>query len=400
MNDMQLKFNDIPDHSLAGERPDGHTPEPGGESPESPPYQGAELWTLLEGFLGAIIRAVSAKAGVVRVLSPDGRELQMVGAAGLPPEVCEQARIVDMDCGACGKAAYSMGVSASAASACAQRYRCHFSGEDCKYVVAVPLEFGNGKVGVFTIFFAGAQDIPDDVSRTFKSFAELIGIVLENTRQNRENRRISQMAERQSMANEIHDSLAQTLVYTKMRMNLLLEALRTQNEQLAIECAHDVDEALDSGQKTVRELITHFRCRMDPLGLQHALQALADEYCARTGIALEYANWVADIDLPLEHELQVFYIVREALANIAAHSGATRAQLAVHRNDGRYVFTIEDNGGGGRRCAPVEGHYGLLIMRERALRIGGDIEVKSSEHLGTHVRLSFPDPDVCKEQEQ
>ena len=397
MNYMQIEFDDRSGHSLAGEGIVGRVPESGSENRESAPYQGGELWVILEGFLSTIIRAVGASAGAVRVLSPNGLELQLVGAVGLPPEVCERDSVVGIDCGVCGKTARNLDIGSSDASACAQRSSCHFFGEDCKYVVAVPLKYRSDRLGVFTIFFAGVQDVPDDVRRIFLSFAELIGFALENSRQNRENRRVSQMAERQMMANEIHDSLAQTLVYTKMRMSLLSEAMRTHNEPLAFECVRDVDEALESGQKTVRELITHFRCKMDPLGLQHALQTLVNEFHERTGIALGYANWIADLDLPLEHELQIFHIVREALANVAAHSGATHAQLKVRRDGGYYVLTIEDNGSGGCNGVPIEGHYGLMIMRERAQRIGGEIEVRSFERLGTIVRLSFPDPDTCKE---
>ncbi len=397
MNHMQFKLDPHYGHSCKIGGMNGDALEPACGNREPAPYQGGELWVLLEGFLGTIIKAVGASAGAVRVLSPNGRELQLIGAVGLPAEVCEHESVVSLDCGVCGKAAYNMNIGASDAGACVQHFDCHFFGEDCKYVVAVPLKYRSDQLGVFTIFFAGAQDITDNARWIFQSFAEIIGITLENTRQNRESRRISQMAERQMMANEIHDSLAQTLVYTKMRMSLLSEALRTHNEPLAFECVRDVDEALDSGQKTVRELITHFRCKMDPLGLQHALQALADEFHARTGITLGYANRIADLDLPLEHELQVTHIVREALANVAAHSGATHAQLTVGREDGVYVFTIEDNGSGVCNDVPIEGHYGLMIMRERAQRIGGKIVVKSFEHAGTIVRLSFPDPDICKE---
>lgn len=397
MNHMQVRFTGDSVHALADKGAGGGTDR---ENPQFAVNQGGELWVLLEEFLAIIIKAVGASAGAVRMLSPNGMELQMVGAIGLPPEVGRSESVVGLDCGACGKAVYNVDVSSSDADDCGRRYNCHFFGGDCKYVVAVPLKYRGDLLGVFTIFFATTQDVPDHVARIFRSFAELIGVALENTRQNRENRRASQLAERHMMANEIHDSLAQTLVYTKMRMSLLVEAMRTRNEPLALECAHDVDEALQQSQKTVRELITHFRCQMDPLGLQHALQDMVNEFCGRTGIALGYANWVADLDLPLEHELQVFHIVREALANIATHSGATRARLTVGRSGGHYVFTVEDNGSGGCTGVPIEGHYGLMIMRERARRIGGEIEVKSRERTGTRVRLSFPDPDTSKEQMQ
>ena len=97
------------------------------------------------------------------------------------------------------------------------------------------------------------------------------------------------------------------------------------------------------------------------------------------------------MDLPLEYELQIFLIVREALVNVSTHSGATSVHLTVERSDGRYAFTVEDNGAG---CgnSPADGHYGMMIMRERALRIGGEVLVESFAGLGTRVRLIFPVP--------
>jgi two-component system nitrate/nitrite sensor histidine kinase NarX len=366
----------------------GAVPESGNKSPETVAY-GGELKTLLDGFLETIIKSLGARAGAVRILSPDGRELHLAGAVGLPPQIFEFESHVDRSCGVCGKAAHDGGIRFADAAVCTSRSGDYF-GADCKRIVAAPLEFRGNLIGVFNLFFDSNQEIADDAARTLRSFAELIGISLENARLARENRRMNLMAERHAIANEIHDSLAQTLVYSRMRMSVLQEAVRTQDELLAYKCVRDVNEALGSVQKTVRELITHFRCQMDPLGLQHALQVLVDEFGERTGIALEYSNRVADPGLPLEHELQVFHIVREVLANIATHSGATQAQLLVNRRNGCYVLTIEDNGAGIPSNIQQDGHYGLTIMRERAQRIGAQIEVDSTEGAGTRVRLSIP----------
>lgn len=344
--------------------------------------------TLLDGFLETIIISVGASAGVIRVLSPDSQMLQIAGAIGLPAEVFEDESVVNIACGVCGKAACNKGIHISATAVCARRPSRNLSGAGYNFVVASPLEYRGNLLGVFTLFFAAAENVPDDIAQSLRPFADLIGVALESARKNIENQRIQLMAERQAMANEIHDSLAHTLYYARMRMGLLLEAVRTQNEHLALKCAHDVDEALGSGQKTMREIITHFRCQMDPQGLQYALQTLVDEFRDRTGITVMYANRVASLELPLEHELQVFHIVREALANVANHSAATHVSLTVEHRDGYNVFTIADNGAG-YGGIPVEGHYGLMIMRERALRIGGEIGIESTEGNGTRVQLKF-----------
>ena len=353
---------------------------------------GNEVKSLLDGFLETIIKSVGAKAGAIRLLSANGRELHIAGAVGLPAEVFRHEADVELSCGICGKAASEGGVQSEKIAHCAKRFDTRFFAEDCKHVVAVPLEYQDSLIGIFNLFYENVQDVDAKSADLLSSFAEMIGIALENARLARENRRMNLMAERQAIANEIHDSLAQNLAYGRMRMSLLQEAVRSNDELLAHKCMRDINEALDTGQKSVRELITHFRCQMDPLGLQHALQVLVNEFSERTGIALEYSNRVPDPGLPLEHELQVFHIVREVLANIATHSGASHAVMQVTRKGMRYVFIIEDDGMGIPSDLPPEGHYGLTIMRERAQRIGAEIEVESMADSGTRVRLSLAAP--------
>lgn len=351
---------------------------------------------LMEKYLATIIRATRANAGAVRLLSANHFELQLLASAGLPGEVAQDESSVGSGCGVCGQAASTGGMHASSdLGLCMQRCGTAYFGATCKHVVALPLVHPHKQaepLGVLTLFFATAEDMLADKGPALGAYAELIYAAVEGARNNAENRRMALLAERRSIANEIHDSLAQTLYYAKMRSSLLLEAMRTNNELLAFKCARDIDESLDSGQKSVRELVTHFRCQMDTQGLQHALQKLAQDFYERTDIPLEYINHVTDMALPLEHELQVFLIVREALVNIGSHSGATAAHLTVDSSDGRYVIVVKDNGSGGCSNQPLEGHYGLMIMRERATRIGGDVQVESFEGLGTCVRLSFAIP--------
>lgn len=360
-----------------------------GQSVPQSPY-GDELKMLLDGFLETIVRSLGASGGVVRVVSPNGDELHVAGSAGLPAGVLEQENRVELECGVCGKAASDGNIHEVDGASCAWRSATGYFGGDCHRVMAVPLNSRGRLVGIFNLFFKSGQEVASEDMSVLRSFAELIGISLENARLARENRRMNIMSERQAIANEIHDSLAQTLVYSRMRMSMLQDALGRQELELAGKCAHDVNEALEYGQKSVRELITNFRCQMDPLGLQHALQVLVDGFRERSGIELDYTNNVPDSGLPSEHELQVYHIVSEVLANIAAHSGATHARLTADLVDGRYEFTVEDNGMGIRDNADMEeGHYGLTIMRERAQRIGAELEVESREGRGTCVRLGF-----------
>ncbi len=354
-----------------------------------------ELRTLLISFLESIIRSVDATAGVVRLLSPDGLTLELISSSGLSSELQEEAEnFSELDCEVTDIATLGQNVHASDISECISRPNCRYANCRFQSLIAVPLAPNSNEntLGFLTVFF----DVPNkSVSGHMKiivSFAQMITAAIEHSRINRELRRGERLAARLGIANDIHDSLAQTLIFSRTRVNLLSEAIRSGNEELATKLAGELDEALEIGQKSARKLITDFRSEMNPGGLLAGLSEITSEFRKRNNINLDYHNRLVDLELPLEYEIQVFHIIREALTNISRHSGATHARLFVDANFGYLVFTIEDNGSGARTFSPLEGHYGITIMRERAQRIGGRIKVDSAEGLGTQVQLYFPEP--------
>jgi len=371
-------------------------PDSGNDGSAAQSARSSETAVLLERFLQTIIRSVEAGAGIIRVKSPNGQELRTVGTAGITG-TCQAGSVMDSECGVCGKSATKRNIELSNIDYCKTQYGEDFLSGEGKYVLAMP--FGDAAIegepsGVVTLFFASEQVVTESLRRTLESYAELIQITLQSVWKSEDVHQSHLLDERQSIANEIHDSLAQTLYFAKIRSSLLLDAMKSDNELLSYKCAQDIEEALESSQKSVRELVTHFRCQMDPKGLRYALRKLSKDFIARTNIALKYKNQIEDLQFPKEFELQIFLIVREALVNIATHSGATMASLMVTRTDGLYQFVIEDNGAGLGNGEPDDGHYGLEIMRERALRIGGEVNVSSLQGMGTRVQLTFVAPEA------
>jgi two-component system nitrate/nitrite sensor histidine kinase NarX len=205
------------------------------------------------------------------------------------------------------------------------------------------------------------------------------------------------MHERQMMANEVHDSLAQTLSYMKMRMVLLEQAVADRNETRLLKYLGDLKEALANAYSTLRELLTHFRRRLGSQGLVQALRETADRYFDKTGVKLEFENHAPDLHLTIDQEMQAYNIVQEALSNIFKHSGARNAKLIIRRVGERCEIIIEDDGSGltemsyvGADRSDAVAHFGLNIMRERAQHLGGEVAIESAGESGTRVRLAFP----------
>ena len=365
--------------------------------------QGHDPEKLLERSLGTMIRLAGAQAGVVRVVTSDGAHMRLVAAHGLPTEVVAQEQLVPMDCGICGAAVGDDAVRQSfELEHCAEHTGSAYF-RQLGTTLVVPLSHAGRVLGAYALFFAEKRDTPEELGLLFRSISEHLGMALENARLLRENMRMTLMNERQLIANEVHDSLAQTMAYMKIRLAMMQEALEASEQPRALKHAGEVQQALDGAYYDLRELLSQFRNRMDPMGLVQAVAGLVANFRDRTGIDLDYQNRVADFRLSVDQEAQVFFIIQEALANVARHSGATRARLAFDGAGDYYVATVEDNGRGGQGFFAIANrtsgfeehpklrdHFGLAIMRERARKIGGRVEVANLPEGGFRVRLTFP----------
>lgn len=362
-----------------------------------PGEAGVEEW--LGRFLATMVRLAGAAAGAVRVVTGDGKHLRLVASVGLPPEVVAREKLMPVDCGACGAAVRDAALQVQAAGpACAGLTSLAWFGGFSSMVV-VPLTHLGKVHGAYNFFLREGRTIPEEMALLYRSIGEHIGMALENARLARQTLRMTVMNERQMMANEVHDSLAQTLAYMKMRIALLLEAQRAGAGERALKYAGDLQEALGEAYADLRELLAQFRSRMDPMGLAHALEGIAAGFSDRTGVALVLENRLADLNLGVDEEANVFHILQEALANVARHSGAKRARVTLEQRGADYEFTVEDDGvgfftlgtrpGGDDQPGPRH-HLGVAIMQERAQRLAGRIEIANLPRGGARLRLVFP----------
>ena len=354
---------------------------------------------LLERSLGTMIRLAGAQAGTVRVVTSDGVHMRLVAAQGLPPEAAAQEQLVRLDCGVCGTAVSDDAVRQTFdLQHCATRTSSDYFRE-LGAAVVVPLAHLGQVLGAYTLFFAEKRDTPEELGLLFRSISEHLGMALENSRLLRENMRMTLVRERQLMANEVHDSLAQTMAYMKIRLAMMQEAMDANEQARACKHAGEVQQALEGAYTELRELLSQFRNRMDPLGLVHALEELKTKFHDRTGIELAFDNRTTNVGLSVDEESQVFHIMQEALANVARHSGAKHARLIMELVGGEYRFTVEDDGLGfyafGQRLQDAEQHahlrhhLGVNIMRERAQHLDGRIEISNLPQGGARVSLVF-----------
>ena len=155
----------------------------------------------------------------------------------------------------------------------------------------------------------------------------------------------------------------------------------------------DIVPALQAGIKEsyddVRELLLNFRSRLMEDDLIGSLRAALDKFRRQTGIDAELLADVDGAPFPREQQLQLLFIVQEALSNIRKHAQASHVEVRL-ADDQDFTLTVSDNGVGFDAAAVLEkgeSHVGLHIMRERAQRIDASFDVHASPGHGTTIEL-------------
>ena len=360
------------------------------------PACGVDLHVLLQRILESAMQIAGAQAGAVWVLSAAGDRLELVSQRGLPEQVVHAEQSVAVPVGAGGSAQAGDSIEwVEDVQPGRHASQDGSFGHGCPRVLAVRLSHRGGVLGLINLYFAGDTGLDAATLTLLKAVGELLGLALNNARLERKHLGAALALERQVMVAELHDSVAQNLVFVKMRMPLLHEAIAAHDEANALRYCGEVRQAVSGANTNLRLLLSELRAPVDPLGLKHALRSCILMFAQRTQISLDFDDQAPELRLSVTQESQVFHIVQESLANVAKHAQAQRAWLSIAQRGDRVDVIVDDDGSGPPAGADVAqaSHFGLDIMRQRADRLSGRIEIGPRDGGGTRVHLSFPLPN-------
>ena len=200
-----------------------------------------------------------------------------------------------------------------------------------------------------------------------------------------------QEEERTRLARELHDDLGQLLTALQLDAAKLLQDL-SHGRKPPQRITDGLLPLIDMTTETVVRLVSELRpSRIGEMGLAAAIAKKLDDFRQRTGVAVESSIAPQARNVAEPAATAAFRIVEEALTNVARHAGATRVKVMVEVNSGALEITIEDDGRGitdAARTAPDA--YGLIGMKERAVVLGGSVEVSRGQERGTVVAARIP----------
>lgn len=200
--------------------------------------------------------------------------------------------------------------------------------------------------------------------------------------------------ERAAVSREIHDELGQILATVQLGVSALAEEYQDHCHLVAKIAG--MEQLMGDAIRTVQRIATQLRpAILDELGLADAVEWLASDFCAKTGVTCTPDIFLGETELNRDVATALFRICQESLTNVIRHAEATRVSISLEERNRRIILCVADNGRGITREQLRDSQsLGLTGMRERAYQLGGRVRLRRGAKQGTIVCAHIPLTDA------
>ena len=382
--------------------------------------QSHDLDYMLSRYMHRVVHILGARAALVRVVRSGA--LVLVDSTGLVPNskftqpnvalsnFCESIASVHTPSGSSDPLVDQKSISIrvedfdgnSLYSECSDRVR----KDNRETLVSVLLKFKNVIQGAYQFFVPTAQPLGENTQLLLDNVGKHVGFLIEQARLDYDTGRLLLVEERTRMANEMHDSLAQTLASLRIQVRVLDETLHQGDEQITWQELEKLESQVEQANLELRSLIGKFRAPLQSHLVVDEVERSIAEFRQSTNASVFFQNEWKEDSLSPARRTDVVRIVQEALTNIRKHAGASNVRVLLRHKANRFKVMIEDDGEGFEDCGSelIDGadgslelageHVGQDIMSERAKDLGAELRVESESGEGTRVSLEFVNNDV------
>lgn len=258
-------------------------------------------------------------------------------------------------------------------------------------LISVPVVLHQRTFGEIDLFYRSEIELSERDRDVLDTLASHLATAVENLRVTALERETAVSDERTLLASELHDSIAQSLAFLKIQVQLLRDALPANTETPVVRIVDELDAGVRESTGDVRELLMHFRTRGNAEDIEPALRTTLRKFEHQTGLPTHLSIEGHGLPLAADVQVQVLHVLQEALSNVRKHAHAHEVWLEVQRSP-VWSFEVRDDGEGfdAARQPPGETHVGMRIMSERAARIGARVVIDSVPGAGTCVTLTLP----------
>jgi two-component system, NarL family, nitrate/nitrite sensor histidine kinase NarX len=352
--------------------------------------QATTLDELASGFTQRIARVAHADGVALRWSDESNQRYLLLASHGLPPAMAEEEQCLAAGDCHCGAPQAAPGVRVIPIHSLPKGSLVHCARADFETVVSLPIRLHERTMGEVNLFY-NAQVAPSQAERSLlEALTAHLTAAMENLRLDSLAKEAAVSQERNLLARELHDSIAQSLAFLKIQVQLMRDALASGNATRIQAVLGEIDTGVRESYGDVRELLVHFRTRANGEHIEPALQTTLRKFEHQSGVKASLQMQGQGLPLTPDLQIQVLHILQEALSNVRKHARARQVWLDVQQQP-HWRFEVRDDGVGfeaedqGRN----ETHVGLRIMAERAERIGATLELISTPGHGSSVVLEL-----------
>ncbi len=265
----------------------------------------------------------------------------------------------------------------------------------CRRCLALPLRMGSQLLGALCVGSCSIRPYTTEERRLAGQMANLAAVALANSLLHERAQNLATLQERDRIAREVHDSLAQVLGYLSMKARATRELLREGRMEEVETALLEMGQTADDGYVDAREDILGLRTSARATGgLRGVLDEYLQKFSRQSGVATRLiVQEEVPFDLPAGAEIQLVRVIQEALTNVRKHAHASNAWVKLEWSDGVGRVTVGDDGLGFDPTHPenpIDGGYGIAAMRERMAKVGGHLAVESQPGRGVTVVATIP----------
>lgn len=348
-----------------------------------------------EGFLQKIMSIVPAHAGSIRLIDLKRQRLDLVAHSGLPESLQTAEACQHLDNCLCG---YSVQKNDWKEISFYQQNdkkniqtKVSCSDLGFRFLKVFKISCKGHDLGMMTLYFK--DDVPEEYNaELLEALCSQIGVVFANIRLVGESKQLAVLQERNLIAQELHDSIAQTLNFLNLQVQMLESSFLAKNYRQVQENLNFIKEGVQECYEDVRELLLNFRTKISRKEFSEVVQTLAQRFEQQTQVAVNI-RWQGDgPPLSSEQQLQFIFILQESLSNIRKHAKAHHVTIELN-NYQDFTMKIIDNGCGfdTEKLKHLDNsHVGFGIMNERAQRIHAKLSIESRLNRYTCIIVCLP----------
>ncbi|MGI6284694.1 GAF domain-containing sensor histidine kinase [Neomoorella humiferrea] len=266
----------------------------------------------------------------------------------------------------------------------------NFSELKLEALCVVPVQIATNPCGFIALGYREPKNLTEE-KKVLERLSNQLAAAIDNAQLYLRVQQLTAVKERNWIAREMHDSLAQELGAARLEIAKIKNHLENGQENKVFEGLSYLDNILKQTYNEVRQAILDLRIKTGTENIIEIIDTYLKDYSKKTGIALN-SSLPSRLVLNPALEVQLVRILQEALTNVRKHSQADKVSVELKIDKGKIILTVKDNGCGFAvdKLPSNAAKFGLTVMQERAQAVGGKLYLSSEPGKGTEVRAEFP----------